>query len=292
MPYSFISFLEDYTCQGILLILFLFLRNRKTVGKGCLHLRLEVGCRSNKSGNRVRIRKCDISKPILVESPTSLYSFDEKRPTPTPSIGKSKFSSESNSSTDSGSSTSSDSAALESTSATLVSRSEDGEKDGKSEWKEEYLTQREISGTKTQITRFVGGLTSYGQLIEKTHAALHADILAILNLIPPPPIPVPEPPTETEPEVTKISLLSSHRSRLTKIPPSYIPPSIIPTAVSLAGHSLQCTVSCVPVYEHWLNIYRKMWPPISSVVLPLASRPFFLNEVVGHQEGVEGRVAY
>ncbi|CZR61944.1 uncharacterized protein PAC_11841 [Phialocephala subalpina] len=161
--------------------------------------------------------------------PTSAYSFeDKKRPTPCPSVGKAST----DSSTSSESSNSSYPTSLTLT-LTPPSNSSTPTKDGKSQWKEEYLTSLEISQISSQITKFVGSLTTYGQLIEKTHLALNSDIQTILSLIP---IHVPLPSATSARSITtpETSPPSSRKdgergrdrlgNRLTELPPLYVMP--------------------------------------------------------------------
>lgn len=176
----------------------------------------------------------------MITTPTSTYSFnsDEKRPVPpspclsTSSTLTAKPRSDSQSSAESNltCSTAATSPSPTPLRSLNVRKYEHDPQDGKDtrEQKEEYLSQAEITSITTRVTKFVGSLTNYGQLIEKSHLALQADLNAILNLIP-----LPIPTLESVPkekvgegkerkeevEVVKISLLSSHRStRLTKLP--------------------------------------------------------------------------
>ncbi|KAE8452273.1 hypothetical protein EG329_000973 [Mollisiaceae sp. DMI_Dod_QoI] len=212
-----------------------FVESRISLRKGrmgCILSRIESH-RTHRQ--RALIRKSAISRPLVIESSTSDYSFDEKRPPPSPSSSnsKSKYSTDSAPSTSSSTSSSSTSPTITLTSSTPEKDERKKHKDGKSEWREEYLCQEEINQITAQITRFVGGLTTYGQLIEKTHAALREDLLAILKLIP---VPVPNPISailplasvstvpEMSPPAETLSPPSSTRKRITKPPPAYITP--------------------------------------------------------------------
>ncbi|KAF8865614.1 hypothetical protein BDZ45DRAFT_786955 [Acephala macrosclerotiorum] len=275
-----LSYSTNIECSRRVVLLLLTIRKLKERRRmGCIHSRLDF---QRQTRERRLIRKSTISKPQLIHSPTSEYSFEEKRPTPSPSVGKS--------STDSNTS-SKPSPFYNSTSPTLTltppSNSSTPTKDGKSEWKEEYVSPEEISLISSQIARFVGSLTTYGQLIEKTHLALNFDIQTILALIP---IHVPLPSATsarsiTTPETSPPSSGSmKDRHRLTKLPPLYVMPgsgtvclhpeptrSTTPEALPLINHAnvarqhlIQIQGALAKAYNSQRETYAlKYWPLIT-----------------------------